>query len=205
MRSKTSVAVVTPSPEERARLHALLEEAGARIAPEAAALVLVVPCRRFRAAEAATVRRLKQTHADARVLVVTATDECSRVRAALAVGANGLIADDGRAPTFAAALSALAAGLLCLPAAYAQLAAKPTFTAREREILALVILGLSNGEIGRRLYLAESTVKSHLSTAFTKLGVGSRNEAAALILDPESGLSPAILRATNGLVPTPHG
>jgi DNA-binding NarL/FixJ family response regulator len=204
MRSKTSVAVVTPSREQRERLAALLEEAGARIAPEAAALVLVVPCRRFRAAEAAVVRRLKQTHADARVLVVTATGECSRVRAALAAGANGLIADDGRAATFAAALSALAAGLLCLPAAYARLAARPTFTAREREILALVIVGLSNGEIGRKLYLAESTVKSHLSSAFTKLGVGSRSEATALILDPASGLSTTILRASNGLVPASH-
>src|ERR687896_645933 len=105
MRSKTSVAVVTPSHEERVRLSALLEEAGARIAPEAAALVLVVPCRRFCAAEAAIVRRLKQTHADARVLVVTATGECTRVRAAPAAGADGLIADDGGAATFAAALS----------------------------------------------------------------------------------------------------
>jgi DNA-binding NarL/FixJ family response regulator len=200
MRSKTSVAVVTPSHEERARLDALLGEAGARIAPEEAALVLVVPCRRFRAAEAAIVRRLKQTHAGARVLVVAATGEGGRVRAALAAGANGLIADDGRPATFAAALAALSAGLLCLPAAYAQFAAKPTFTAREREILALVIIGLSNGEIGRKLYLAESTVKSHLSSAFTKLGVGSRSEATALILDPASGLSPAILRASNGLV-----
>jgi DNA-binding NarL/FixJ family response regulator len=198
----TSVAVVTPSREARERAQSLLLEAGARIASEAAALVLVVPCRRFRAAEAGLVRRLKQIHPDARVLVVTAGGEDTRVRSALAAGANGLIADDGRPATYAAALSALAAGLLCLPASYARLATKPAFTTREKQILALVILGLSNGEIGRRLYLAESTVKSHLSSAFTKLGVGSRNEATALILDPESGLGPGILRATDGLVAT---
>jgi DNA-binding NarL/FixJ family response regulator len=49
----------------------------------------------------------------------------------------------------------------------------------------IVFEGATNREIADRLYLAERTVKSHLSTAFTKLGVRSRAEAAALVLDPD--------------------
>ena len=60
-------------------------------------------------------------------------------------------------------------------------------TTREKQILALVIAGLTNAQIAAKLYLAESTVKSHLSSAFGKLGVSSRHEAATLILDPERG------------------
>ncbi len=44
--------------------------------------------------------------------------------------------------------------------------------------------GSTNALIARELGLAESTIKSHLSSAFAKLGVASRAEAAALILDP---------------------
>ena len=57
----------------------------------------------------------------------------------------------------------------------------------------MVVLGFTNGEIARQLHLAESTIKSHLSSSFTKLGVRSRNEAAELILDADGGLGTGIL------------
>jgi DNA-binding NarL/FixJ family response regulator len=50
-------------------------------------------------------------------------------------------------------------------------------------VLTLVRKGLTNAEIAERLYLAESTIKSHLSSIFTKFGVRSRREAAAVSLD----------------------
>ncbi len=60
-------------------------------------------------------------------------------------------------------------------------------TTREKQALALMVTGLTNAQIAGRLFLAESTVKSHLSSAFSKLGVASRYEAATVILDPERG------------------
>ena len=49
--------------------------------------------------------------------------------------------------------------------------------------------GLTNRQIGARLYLAESTVKTHLISAFAKLGVRSRKDAVALLLDPAEDLA----------------
>jgi DNA-binding NarL/FixJ family response regulator len=53
-------------------------------------------------------------------------------------------------------------------------------SARQMEILAHVVEGLSNAEIGRRLYLSESTIKQHLRAAYKLLGVSNRTEAANL-------------------------
>ena len=53
-------------------------------------------------------------------------------------------------------------------------------SARQREILGYVVEGFSNAEIGRRLYLSESTIKQHLRSAYKLLGVSNRTEAANL-------------------------
>jgi DNA-binding NarL/FixJ family response regulator len=53
-------------------------------------------------------------------------------------------------------------------------------SARQREILGYVVEGLSNAEIGRRLFLSESTIKQHLRSAYKLLGVSNRTEAANL-------------------------
>lgn len=52
-------------------------------------------------------------------------------------------------------------------------------SARELEVLSLVAEGLSNRQVGRRLHIAESTVKSHLNNVYGKLGVDNRTQAAA--------------------------
>ena len=73
----------------------------------------------------------------------------------------------------------------------------PVLSSREKQILGLVVMGFMNGQIAEQLFLAESTVKSHLSSAFNKLGVRSRSEAAALILDPQGSLGTGILAITS--------
>lgn len=91
-------------------------------------------------------------------------------------------------------LGAVAVGQCVVPATVRQLADRPPLSPRERQMLAMIVLDFSNAEIARKLFVTESNVKNHLSSAFQKLGVKSRSAAAALILDPESGLGPGILR-----------
>jgi DNA-binding NarL/FixJ family response regulator len=55
-------------------------------------------------------------------------------------------------------------------------------TRREQEILECVASGMRNGEIATELHLAESTVKSHLTSAYLKLGVSNRTQAAIATL-----------------------
>jgi DNA-binding NarL/FixJ family response regulator len=76
--------------------------------------------------------------------------------------------------------------------------AGPELTTREAEILALIEMGLSNREIAQRLSIAIHTVKNHVHSLLTKLGVGSRAQAAALSRSLRSGheLPPIRLRST---------
>jgi DNA-binding NarL/FixJ family response regulator len=60
-------------------------------------------------------------------------------------------------------------------------------SARQREILELAVEGLSNAEIGRRLYLSESTIKQHLRAVYKVLGVRNRTEAAKTMRDHAQG------------------
>jgi DNA-binding CsgD family transcriptional regulator len=69
---------------------------------------------------------------------------------------------------------------------------------REKQVLALVVMGMSNAEIGKRLGIVEATVKSHVSASYRKLDVGSRSEACARILDPHTGLGVGILALSAG-------
>jgi DNA-binding CsgD family transcriptional regulator len=65
---------------------------------------------------------------------------------------------------------------------------RPALSYREREVLRRAIAGKTNSEIAEGMFLAQSTVKSHLSSAFRKLGAGGSKDATSLILDPDEGL-----------------
>ena len=100
--------------------------------------------------------------------------------------------DDLRA-SLVPCLRAVQTGQVCVPRGHWRQVEPPVLSAREKQILSLVVMGYMNSQIAKQLFLAESTVKSHLSSAFGKLGVRSRNDAVHLILDPERGLGMGIL------------
>jgi DNA-binding CsgD family transcriptional regulator len=128
------------------------------------------------------------------VVIVPGQDRVA-ARRALAASAAGIVFTQDLA-ALAATVRAVAAGQLVVPSALRSAIAKPILTTREKQILAMVVIGLSNREIADQLVLAESTVKSHLFSAFRRLGVRTRREATALILDRDQGLGSGILTIT---------
>jgi two-component system response regulator DesR len=127
--------------------------------------------------------------------VVIACDRASggEIRRALDLGVDGIVLTDELEAALPAAVAAACAGQVTVPGSRRSAAKSQVLTTREKQILGLVVMGLTNAQIAGKLYLAESTVKSHLSSAFSKLGVSSRNEAVSLILDPERGNGLGIL------------
>jgi DNA-binding NarL/FixJ family response regulator len=123
----------------------------------------------------------------ATVVVLSGVDSRA-VTASLREGAAGVVERGALGATLPATVAAVACGQLCVPRAFAGETERPTLSTREKQILGMVVLGFANVEIAQRLFVAESTVKSHLNSAFRKLGVRSRVEAATLILNPTSGL-----------------
>ena len=115
------------------------------------------------------------------------------LRQALAAGVGGVVLAETVEECLVPCLEAVAAGQVCVPRAQSAQIDAASLSPRERQILGLVVMGYMNGEIASQLVVAESTVKSHLSSAFAKLGVKSRSEAADLILDSERGLGMGIL------------
>jgi DNA-binding NarL/FixJ family response regulator len=128
-----------------------------------------------------------------RVVAITDLEERSAVQRLIAEGAHGVLLVSEIDSALAATVRAVGAGQLCVTERARQALAPRALSAREREILALVIMGLPNGEIARRLHVAESTVKSHLVSTFAKLGVRSRAEAAEIVTDPQEMLSTGVL------------
>jgi DNA-binding NarL/FixJ family response regulator len=118
------------------------------------------------------------------------------VRRAIEQGADGLVWEAALESTLATTVGAVLSGQIAVPRDVWRRVERPELTNREKQTLGLVIMGLSNGEIATRLYVSESTVKSHLSAAFRKLGVRSRAEAARVIADPREGLGTGILAIT---------
>ena len=128
----------------------------------------------------------------ASILLIVGDEPRRRLRSALRAGVGGLLEAD-RVESLPAVMDVARAGHLCVPGILRQTLGRPVLSQRERQTLALAFSGLTNAEIGVRLFVAPSTVKTHLSAAFQKLGVHSRSEAAALLHDPEEGLMELVL------------
>lgn len=130
------------------------------------------------------------------VAAMPADSNGSLLRRALRAGAQGLVLDGDLEATLAPTVRAAIAGQLAVPLTLRKQLARPALSFREKQILSLVVSGYTNRQIANELFVAESTVKTHLSSAFAKLDARSRAEAAALILDPEEGYGPSILDLT---------
>jgi DNA-binding NarL/FixJ family response regulator len=137
------------------------------------------------------------------VIILTTFGEDDYIARALGEGMSGFLLKSGDPRELIAGVRAVADGAAYLSPQVARrvielggglLARGPAardrieaLTEREREVLALVGAGLSNAEIARRLFLVEGTVKSYLSSIFTRLGV--RNRVQAAIIAYEAGLT----------------
>jgi DNA-binding NarL/FixJ family response regulator len=200
----TPLAVVASAdPEIRTRSVAALSAAGLSVRGTASADTattgahgadaLIIHCDDVAAQELARLREVKRTEPELRVVVVCRSSDTRSARRAVDGGADGVVFVEQIAVALAPTVAAVLAGQTSVPAQMRTTVRRPSLSFREKQILGMVVMGLTNSQIGARLFLAESTVKSHLSSAFTKLGVRSRSEAAALILDPHESLGPAIM------------
>ncbi|HEX2084251.1 MAG TPA: response regulator transcription factor [Solirubrobacteraceae bacterium] len=130
----------------------------------------------------------------ARVLILTTFDLDEYVYGALKAGAAGFVLKDTPPERLAAAVRAVASGdQLFAPEVTRRLVesyvARPMpaepetldeLTPREREVVLLVAKGLSNQEVGERLFLSEATVKTHLTSILRKLGLRDRTQLVVL-------------------------
>jgi DNA-binding NarL/FixJ family response regulator len=110
-------------------------------------------------------------------IVALCSDQREHVERLLWAGVDAILFEPGADAVIGPAARNLLSGYLVVPRTLRAALHPPALTRREREMLALVVEGMTNREIADRLYLAESTVKRHLSSAFRRLGVSSRHEA----------------------------
>ncbi|HEY7629798.1 MAG TPA: response regulator transcription factor [Thermoleophilaceae bacterium] len=158
---------------------------------------VVIACMRSAEDRTAAIRAAKLRQPNAHVVIV-ATADSNGVHRALEAGADGFVFEAGIETTLGPTVRAVCAGQVVVPPAMRASVVRPALTHREKQTLGLAVLGLTNAEIGQRLFLAESTVKCHMTSIFSKLGVRSRSEAAAQVLDPQNGLGMGILRLSPG-------
>jgi DNA-binding NarL/FixJ family response regulator len=145
-------------------------------------------------------RRIVAADPDARVLMLTTFDLDEYVYEALRAGASGFVLKDDPPEQLIAAVRTVAAGDALLSPAVTkrvirQFARRPRaaapkgldeLTERERDIFRLIAEGLSNPEIAQRLFISETTVKTHVTHVFQKLGV--RDRVQAVVLAHQAGL-----------------
>lgn len=136
-----------------------------------------------------TTRRLLGRHPDARVIMLTASEERDQVATAVSYGARGFLLKDVSGQELCTAVaSALAGRDLVEPSLRRALAEGTTrsgtpvaqLSERELQVLRGMSQGKSNSAIGRELYLSEDTVKTHARRLFRKLEVNDRAQAVAL-------------------------
>jgi DNA-binding NarL/FixJ family response regulator len=145
-------------------------------------------------------RRILAADPAARVLILTTFDLDEYVFEALSAGASGFVLKDDPPEQLIAAIRTVAGGdALLSPGVtkrvirqFARIPHSPPpkeldeLTAREREVFRLITNGLSNAEIGRELFISETTVKTHVTRVLQKLNL--RDRVQAVVLAHQTGL-----------------
>ena len=145
---------------------------------------------------------IKKMYPDTSIIILTTFDDDDYIIDALSNGANGYLLKDIDAAQLVQSIRDSNRGQMMLPARIAiKLAARisnnqtmntilerpidldknPMFTIREKEISQLIVQGLGNREIARKLYLSEGTVKNYVSEIYNKIGTNNRTHACLLI------------------------
>ena len=131
------------------------------------------------------VERIHELDPATSVIVFGLRMDLSLAQAALQSGAQGFVHAGMQPKQILRAVVAVSRGELVAPRqllefliAGDQPADLDVLSARQREILEMLASGLSNAQIGKQLYLSESTIKQHLRSAYKLLGVKNRTEAA---------------------------
>ncbi len=138
--------------------------------------------------------RIIERHAGVRILVLTTFDGDEWIYDAIRAGASGYLLKDAPAERLVEAIKGTAKGESHVAPTVAtklfdHVAGRTEGTAstelselsrREREVLSLLALGLSNAQIAKRLFLSEGTVRNYLSVVFEKLDVSDRTQAALI-------------------------
>jgi DNA-binding NarL/FixJ family response regulator len=204
----TRVAVVAGTELPARRVADVLQREGFQVVARAASIdalragepagvdVVVVAVDDVSRETASALGRLRERLADVPAVVVYGTPGRRAIHDALNAGATGFVSELDLESRLGPTVRAVQVGQLTVPNELRKAVAGPLISPRERQMLSMVVLGFTNVEIANRLYVAESTVKSHLSSAYRKLGVRSRQEVTALILNSSDSLGLGILSLT---------
>ncbi|MER5418644.1 response regulator transcription factor [Streptosporangium roseum] len=134
--------------------------------------------------------RILAERPESRVIVLTTYETDQDIVRAVEAGAAGyLLKDTSRADLLAAIVSAARGETVLSPSVATRLVTRmrapvsESLSPREAEVLSLVAQGLTNAQIGKALFISETTVKTHLLRVFGKLGVSDRTAAVTTALD----------------------
>jgi DNA-binding NarL/FixJ family response regulator len=130
------------------------------------------------------VRRARKAQPGMGIVVLTMYTSDKELFRALESGASAFVGKDAPAPEVVAAArhalvrpdTFIGPGLAEAIKRRMQAPAPPALSGRELEVLELLVKGLAIGQIGRRLFISESTAKTHVASIYHKLGVGNRAE-----------------------------